>query len=802
MLKNSLFAKILLIFTLPALGILYFSTVLVLEKIDTLSEVDNIQSDIEYIFATEKVIDSIQKERGYTVIYLNSQKYKNRLLKQRESTNEVYHDFLSTIAKIQKNTPKINFTVKKIQDIFKQFSLLRQKVDNNNIKSSDAILSYSNINKALLETIYSIKPIKFATKFNTKFSYIVNILAAKEAAGVERALTSILIVQKDISLQNYKKLIRTYAIQDFNIEEFLLKAEEKEIEVYNKIIKESYNQRLKNIRTNLKELISSDSLSLDSWWNLSSARIDNLGKLHYLVSSDVLKLAKQIEKEATKSQILSLSFLFVSFVTLISLLFVLKTIVSNQQRSFNKLKKQQNIYKALNKINKVILKMNTKKRLFNKVLDTIVSDSNISLGVIYKVKKSQRRSFLIKGESYKEAKFKLVQPNNSILKKSILSKKNIIKNSNIDKYSDLDEDFIKSKDFKSLAVFPIQKFGKVTALLVLYSNKKGFFDNEIEILFNKMIIDMEYALEKIDYEKTKAKQEERLTIASYAFESNEPMIITNSEARIIDVNQAFCNVMGYEKDDILGQNPNIFKSEEHSDEFYSSMWNSILSNGTWSGEIYNKKKNGENIPLKATITAIKEKDGSVKNYLSQYNDISEQKLKQQYLEYQATHDSLTALPNRMLLFDRVKNSINKVTRHKSYGAIIFIDLDNFKTINDTLGHETGDVLLKEVARKLQNTVRKEDTIARIGGDEFIVLADFIGNDKPSARNNIQILASKIKGSLNDIKTINGYENISTPSIGITLFRDSTFSVKELIKQADTAMYMAKRSGKNTIAFFE
>lgn len=251
--------------------------------------------------------------------------------------------------------------MKKIQDIFKQFSLLRQKVDNNNIKSSDAILSYSNINKALLETIYSIKPIKFATKFNTKFSYIVNILAAKEAAGVERALTSILIVQKDISLQNYKKLIRTYAIQDFNIEEFLLKAEEKEIEVYNKIIKESYNQRLKNIRTNLKELISSDSLSLDSWWNLSSARIDNLGKLHYLVSSDVLKLAKQIEKEATKSQILSLSFLFVSFVTLISLLFVLKTIVSNQQRSFNKLKKQQNIYKALNKINKVILKMNTKK---------------------------------------------------------------------------------------------------------------------------------------------------------------------------------------------------------------------------------------------------------------------------------------------------------------------------------------------------------------------------------------------------------------------------------------------------------
>ncbi|WP_419777544.1 diguanylate cyclase domain-containing protein [Malaciobacter marinus] len=802
MLKNTLFVKLLLIFTLPAIGILYFSTILVLDKIDTLSQVDNIQNDVKYIFATEKVIDSIQKERGYTAIYLNTKKYKDKLLKQRTLTNRVYQEFLTTISNIEKETPNSNYSVNKVQNIFHDFIKIRKSVDEDEIDSNKIIKFYTKINNLLLSTIYSIKPIKFVTNFNTKFAYIVNLLTTKEAAAVERIMTSLYIIDKKISDENYQKLIQTYTIQNINIEEFLLSAQKNEIDAYSNNIKFAYEKRLNYLRKNLKEIVHSNRLTLDEWWNFSSSRVDEFGKLYYLVSSEVLKLTKEIESQATKSQILSLSFLFVSFVTLISLLFVLKVIVSNQQQSFNKLKKQQNIYKVLNKINKVILKMPTRKKLYNKLLGTIVNDQNISLGLIYKVKKSQRKFMLIKGENPDNIFFKEEEPSSSIFKKAIISKKNIIKTSNIEKVSDIKEDFFKTRNFSSIAVFPIRKFEKVTALMVLYSKNKNFFDNEIEILFNKMIIDMEYALEKIDYEKTKAKQEEQLTIASYAFESNEPMIITNSEAKIINLNQAFCNVMGYEKGDILGKNPNIFRSDEHSSEFYKQMWNSILKKGTWSGEIYNKKKNGEKIPLKATITAIKEKDGSVKHYLSQYNDISEQKLKQQYLEYQATHDSLTALPNRMLLFDRIEHSINKVSRYKNYGALIFIDLDNFKTINDTLGHETGDVLLKEVSKKLQETVRKEDTLARIGGDEFIVLADFIGSDKASARNNIQILASKIKGSLNDIKIINGYENISTPSIGITLFHDSTFSVQELIKQADTAMYMSKRLGKNRISFFE
>jgi diguanylate cyclase (GGDEF)-like protein len=182
-------------------------------------------------------------------------------------------------------------------------------------------------------------------------------------------------------------------------------------------------------------------------------------------------------------------------------------------------------------------------------------------------------------------------------------------------------------------------------------------------------------------------------------------------------------------------------------------------------------------------------------------DISEQKDKEKILEYQATHDNLTGLPNRLLLTDRIERAITKTVRHNIFGGLIFIDLDNFKEVNDTLGHDVGDILLITVAKKLKECVREEDTVSRIGGDEFIVLLDNLGNNIADARRNINFLAQKIKDALNSITHIQGHVNVSTPSIGITLFSDSSVSVQDIIKQADTAMYSAKKQGKNTIEFF-
>ena len=298
------------------------------------------------------------------------------------------------------------------------------------------------------------------------------------------------------------------------------------------------------------------------------------------------------------------------------------------------------------------------------------------------------------------------------------------------------------------------------------------------------------------------KQEDELRLSSYAFESSEPMLITNNLGKIVKVNQAFCNTMGYAKDEIIGRNPRIFKSLHQDKKFGDELWNSLRVKGYWSGEFYNKKSNDEIIPLRSTITAIKNKDGEITHFLGQYIDIGEQKDREKILEYQATHDNLTGLPNRLLLLDRIEHAITKVVRHQIIGGLIFIDLDNFKEVNDTLGHDIGDILLITVARKIKEVMREEDTIARIGGDEVIVLLDNIGNSKDDAKLNIANLAQKIKNALNSITHIDGHLNVSTPSIGITLFNDASVSVKDIIKQADTAMYVAKKQGKNAIEFFD
>lgn len=360
----------------------------------------------------------------------------------------------------------------------------------------------------------------------------------------------------------------------------------------------------------------------------------------------------------------------------------------------------------------------------------------------------------------------------------------------------------KSLNINSMATFPIKKFDKVVGVMIIYSTKVDFFDKEVEVLFDKLVNDINHCLEKIDYEEQRLAQEDDLRLSSYSFDVAEPMLITDIQGRIVRVNQAFCSIMGYTKDELIGQNPKIFKTPHQDQKFIEDLWNSLKIDGYWTGELYNKKSNDEIIPLKGTITAIKDKNGKNTHYLGQYFDIGKIKDKEKILEYQATHDNLTGLPNRLLLIDRIEQAIKKVTRHKIIGGLIFIDLDNFKLINDTLGHDIGDALLITVAKKMKDSIRDEDTVSRVGGDEFVILLDNLGSTKDDARRNIKYLASKIKNSLNSIEYIEGHKNISTPSIGITLFSDDSVSVKDLIKQADTAMYEAKKQGKNSIELFE
>ncbi len=291
--------------------------------------------------------------------------------------------------------------------------------------------------------------------------------------------------------------------------------------------------------------------------------------------------------------------------------------------------------------------------------------------------------------------------------------------------------------------------------------------------------------------------DEQLRLAAKVFDrAGEAIVITDSQGIIITVNDAFTAVTGYVLQEVIGKKTSILRSGKHSTEFYAAMWRSLLELGSWQGEIYNKRKNGEIYAEWLTINSVKNDDDQIANYVSIFSDITAIKSSQRRIEFLATHDELTGLPNRSLLIDRLKHAVSHAKRQQQKIALLFIDLDNFKNINDTLGHDIGDILLKQATKRLQGCVRDSDTLARLGGDEFVVI---LSNVELAVVNKI---ASHIVDFLSASFQINDHNLFVSASIGISIFPDDGEDSNSLLKNADTAMYRAKDQGRNQYQFFD
>jgi diguanylate cyclase (GGDEF)-like protein/PAS domain S-box-containing protein len=296
--------------------------------------------------------------------------------------------------------------------------------------------------------------------------------------------------------------------------------------------------------------------------------------------------------------------------------------------------------------------------------------------------------------------------------------------------------------------------------------------------------------------------ETELRIAAAAFESQEGMLITDANGVILRVNKAFTETTGYTSAEAVGQTPRLLKSGRHDAEFYHVMWESIHRTGTWQGEVWDRRKNGEIYPNWLTISAVKGADGVVTHYVGSHVDITERKAAEDEVKSLAFYDPLTHLPNRRLLLARLDQAIISCTRWGRKGALLFIDLDNFKTLNDTLGHDFGDMLLQQVALRLQACVRECDTVARLGGDEFVVMLEDLSKDALEAASQTELIGEKILDTLNQPYLLATHKYHSTPSIGVTLFTEHPLGVDILFKQADIAMYQSKKAGRNTLRFFD
>jgi diguanylate cyclase (GGDEF)-like protein/PAS domain S-box-containing protein len=296
--------------------------------------------------------------------------------------------------------------------------------------------------------------------------------------------------------------------------------------------------------------------------------------------------------------------------------------------------------------------------------------------------------------------------------------------------------------------------------------------------------------------------EEKLRIASIAFETQEAIVVTDAQARIISVNKSFERLTGYSAAEAIGQNPRILQSGRHGPEFYSKLWASLNEHGTWSGEMWDKRKDGTVYPKWLTITSVRDEAGEITHYVAIFMDISERKRAEEEIQRLAFYDTLTELPNRRLLMDRLIQSLIASERSGSYGALLFMDMDNFKILNDTQGHDVGDMLLIEVANRLKSSVRESDTVARLGGDEFVVILQGLGSSELLAANQAEDVAEKIVAALGESYLLGAHEHHSSVSIGVGLFHGRQVTVDELLKRADTAMYQAKSAGRNAVRFFE
>lgn len=294
---------------------------------------------------------------------------------------------------------------------------------------------------------------------------------------------------------------------------------------------------------------------------------------------------------------------------------------------------------------------------------------------------------------------------------------------------------------------------------------------------------------------------EDLRIASYTFDSQEAVTITDPNGKIIRVNNAFSEITGYTKEEAIGKNPSILKSGRHSTEFYQNMWDALHTRGKWSGEIYNRRKSGEIYPERLSITAIKDENGVTTHYIAQFIDISELKRAEENAKFQAGHDFLTKLPNRKSMIEKLQEELVRAQRHGYLDAFLFLDLDGFKKINDNYGHHIGDKILIEVAKRLKETVRSDDYIARISGDEFCVILLNLEKNESKAAHTVKIVAEKIIEAISKVFVIEEHKLYLGVSIGVKLFPDGIKDVYEIINSADAAMYKAKESGKNRYVFF-
>ncbi|QPK62764.1 EAL domain-containing protein [Methylomonas sp. LL1] len=363
----------------------------------------------------------------------------------------------------------------------------------------------------------------------------------------------------------------------------------------------------------------------------------------------------------------------------------------------------------------------------------------------------------------------------------------------------------------AVAAFPLLRNHRTIGGLVVYSAETHFFSENIITLLGGLVNDISYALDNFDRENQRKQSEIELALAASVFEnSQEGIMITDADKTILRVNQMFSTLTGYEAEEVIGKTPEQLTCYQQS-SLNQKIWDSVAANHYWQGEVISQRKGGQSYPEWLTINRVEDKSGEVTHYVATFTDITERKLNEERIYKLAFYDPLTDLPNRRLLIERLQETLLGNQRKRSYGALMFLDLDRFKILNDTQGHNLGDQLLIEAGRRISNAVRDADTVARLGGDEFVILLQELSEDVTTAAIYAQKIGNKILNEMSRTYLLHQVNpqgtscvvaHHSSASMGVALFHGPHVDSEDLLKQADMAMYQAKQAGRNTLCLFD
>ncbi|MDR3393285.1 MAG: EAL domain-containing protein [Sulfuriferula sp.] len=349
------------------------------------------------------------------------------------------------------------------------------------------------------------------------------------------------------------------------------------------------------------------------------------------------------------------------------------------------------------------------------------------------------------------------------------------------------------------AAFPILRAGKVFAVLSVHHAQRHAFNPEVVSLIEEMCEDISFALDNFDREKKRQELEEELRLASLVYQySSQAMMVTDAANHIISVNQAYTHITGYAADEVIGKNPRILASGVHDELFYKAMWNTLKATQHWQGKIWSKRKNGEVYPEWLTINIVLDDEGEPYRYIASFYDITDKVRSEELIWKQANYDMLTDLPNRYMLHQRMVKEIAQAGDNGCALAVFYIDLDQFKEVNDTLGHQVGDQLLVEVAQRIKSCVTENDVVARLGGDEFTVILSAPYDTGYVAKIAELIIDKLVTGF---VLAENRRAIYISASIGVAFYPADADNADDLLKSAEQAMYVAKNAGRNRLSFY-